>query len=377
VLGTPQDRRPPPHFSVLTSHAGMLVGASGSDVWYSGQDVTGEETWFNPIFQIPVPGDGDITAMWSADGALFVSKRRDIFVLSGDPPSDNGSSGGLGAPRRISGTIGAVGHVVCSTALGTFFQSERGIEIYTRSGSVEWIGEAIQDTVASYPICTSITVDPASSTVLVELAAARTSALVSGDGRTAVYDLTLKAWVSTDRRKSSAGVADTPSQSACMIYTGSAYRYAWLGANGVVYHEDTTDYLDADGSFVAKRAISASVKASGPHGHQHVNKALLLAKWHTSHDLNMSFAYDHSSTYKTTRLYTAAQLAALVAVYPNQHLEHTLHDDAGDCSAVRIKLQDVTPSSGTLGTGQGATWVTVGFELVPQQGAYGLPDEAR
>ncbi len=375
--GTAQDRRGPPGMSILTAYNGMLVGAYGSDVWYSGQDVSGEGTWFSPIFQVPIPGDGDITALWVLDGTLIAAKRRELYALSGEAPTDNGSSGGLGSPRRLSVDVGAISQISCSTTLGTFFQSERGIEILTRAGSVEWIGQGIQETASAYPICTAMTVEPVSNTVLVELAASSSGGIVTGAGRTAVYDLTLRLWVSTDRRASSASVADTPAQSACMVYTGSAYRYAWLGANGVLYYEDTSDYLEADGTFIAKRAVSAHVKAAGPQGHQHVNKALLLARYHTAHDVSMSFAYDYSGSYKTPRVYTAADLAALVAIVPNQQLEHSLHDDAADCEAVRIQLLDVTPSSGTLGTGRGATWVNLAFEVVPKQGAYSLPDEAR
>ncbi len=376
VIGTSQDKRPPPPFSCLVAYNGMLVGASGSDVWYSGQNVSGEGAWFNPIFQVPVPGDGDITAMWAMDGTLFVSKRREIYAITGEAPSDNGASGGLGTPRRLSVDVGCIeSRSPCVTTFGTFFQSDRGIEILTRAQSVEWIGEEIQDTQSSYPIVTSATVEPASCTVLIECAASESAGAVTGTGRTLVYDLSLRKWVSTDRRKSSTGTADTPSQSACMIWTGSAYRYAWLSALGVVHYENPGSYLDA-GTIVAKRAVSANVKAGGLQGFQHVNKTLLLAKYHTPHDLNMTFAYDYSSTYKTVRLYTAVQLLAISTTIPNMQLEHPMHDDAR-CEAVRVQLQDVTPSSGTLGTGQGATWIALAFEVVPQTGAYGLPDASR
>lgn len=377
VIGTSQDKRPPPGFSCIASYNGMLVGAVGSDVWYSGQNVSGEGIWFNPIFQIPIPGSGDITSLWVQDGSLFVAKRRELYAISGEAPSDNGSSGGLGQPRKLAVDVGCIeSRSPCTTTFGTFFQSERGIEILTRSQSVEWIGEPIQDTLASYPIVTSATVDPASCTVLIELAASEASGLVAGNGRTLVYDLSLKSWVSCDRRKTFAGVADAPSQAACMIYTGSAYKYAWMGASGAVYYERTASYLDADGTMVAKRAISANVKTGGLQGYQHVNKTLVLARYHTPHDLNLSFAYDYVGTYKTARLYTAAQLLTLTSAIPNMQLEHGMHDDAR-CEAVRVQLQDVTPSSGTLGTGQGATWIALAFEVVPQTGAYALPDASR
>ena len=228
IIGTSQDKRPPPFLSAIVSYNGMLVGASGSDVWYSGQDVSGEGTWFNPIFQTPVPGSGDITALWVQDGTLFAAKRREIYAIVGEPPSDNGMAGGLGTPRRLAVDVGCIeARSPCTTAIGTFFQSERGIELLSRAQSVDWIGGDVQDTANAYPVCTSITVDSASNAVLVELAAAEASGLVSGNGRTLVYDLALRQWVSVDRRNSRNGAADTPSQSACMIYTGTAWRYAW------------------------------------------------------------------------------------------------------------------------------------------------------
>ncbi len=375
VRGTSQDRRGPPGFSCLVSYNGMLVGSFGSDVWYSGQDVTGEATWSSPVFQVPVPGEGDITALWAMDGTLFAAKRREVYAMNGEPPADNGTSGGLGFPRRLAVDVGAISPFTCATAFGTFFRSDRGIEIMNRSQAVEWVGEGVQDTLADYPVVTAMTVDPVSCTVLIEVASATSSGLVTGNGRTLVYDLSLRSWQSTDRRTSSAGAADTPAQSGCMLYTGTAWRYGWLGANGVVYTE-STDHLDS-GYFINKRAVTGHVKVSGLQGFQHVNKVLLLGKKHTSHDVSLSFAYDYSDTYKTARLYTATQVDALTALIPNMQLEHGLHDDSR-CEAVRIQITDATPSTGeSVGTGQAGTWVALAFEAVPQQGAYLLPDEAK
>lgn len=378
VIGTAQDHRPPPGLAHLVEYNGMLVGAIGSDLWYSGQLVTGEGAWFNPIFQMPVPED--ITALAVQDGTLFAFTRRRVYALNGEPPSDNGASGGMGAPRRLAVDVGCIEQrSVCVTALGIFFQSERGIEILTRSQSVEWIGESVQDTVASFPYVMAATVDPASSCVLIECAGSVSGgqAQVASYGRTLVYDLSLRVWASTDRRTNTWSQSDVPAQSAAVIYTGSAYRYAWLGGTGNVYVEDRTTHLDPDSTWVTMRAVSPWIKASGLQGLQHVNRALLLAKNATHHDLNVYFAYDYSSTYKSARLYTATQLATLNAALPNQQIEHPLHDDAR-CEAIRIKIEDATPSTGqSVTTGQGATWIGLTFEVAPQQGAYKLPDESR
>lgn len=293
VLGTAQDRRPPPFFSCITSYNGMLVGASGSDVWYSGQPVTGEGAWFNPIFQVPVPGDGDITALWALDGALYVAKRRDIFVITGDAPSDNGSTGGLGLPSRLAVDLGCINsRSVCVTSLGAFFQSERGIELFTRARTMQWVGKSVENTVNAFPIVTSATVNTDTpGTVLIELAASESSGLVAGAGRTLVYDLIANDWISTDRRTSVASVVDAPSQSACVVYDGTNYRYAWLATDGSVHVENRDTHLDADGSFVVP--LIETGWFNGFQHEQRVWRGSILFQRYTAAGLKVEIAYDY------------------------------------------------------------------------------------
>lgn len=374
VLGTAQDKRPSPGLAQLVSYNGMLVGATGTDIWYSGQAVGGEGSWFNPIFQLPV--DSDVTALAAQDGVLFVFARRAIYALSGSPPSDNGASGGLGVPQLLASDVGCIDQrSVCVTALGIFFQSERGIEVLTRARVVEWVGEKIQDTLASYPIVTAATLDAAASIVYIELAAGESAGLVTGNGRTLVYDLSLKLWVSVDRRASSTGTADTPAQSAAMVYTGTAWRYGWVATDGKAYVENRASCLDS-ATWVTLKAETAWFKMAGVQGYHALNRVLLLAKYATDHNLAMSFAYDYSSTYKTARTFTRAEIATVTAGLPNEQLEHGLHVDS-EGQSMRIKLEDATPTGGTVGTGQGATWVALTIEGTPRQGAARLPSTSR
>lgn len=385
VLGTAQDRRPPPGLGVIASYNGMLVGAAGADLWFSGQPVSGEGTWFSPIFQVPF--DAEITGLAPQDGTLYVFTRRAVYAISGDPPSDNGY-GGLGVPQRLAVDVGCIDpRSVCVTGVGVFFQSERGIEVLTRARTVEWIGEGIQVTLAAYPVVTSATIDAASSLLYIELAAGESAGLVSGSGRTLVYDLALRQWDSIDRRTSAIGleeepgVADTPAQSACMIYTGTAYRYAWMQNDGRVYVENRSTHLDTT-YWVTMRAETGQIRIPrGPEGihvqsMQHMNKVLLLARRSTDHNLSMYAAYDNSTSYKTADTWNRAAIATLIASWPTQQLEYPLHVDS-EGQAVQLKIEDVTPTGGTVGTGQGATWMALTFEGSPRVGAALLPAIAR
>jgi len=303
-----------------------------------------------------------------------VFKRGDIYAVTGEAPSDNAVSGGLGLPRRLASDVGASSPATCTTTYGVFFQSDRGFEILTRNQTVDWVGENVQTTANAYALCTSMAVDPVPNVVMIEVAATSSAGLVSGGGRTLVYDLSLKTWVSTDRRQSSVGIDDVASQSACMLTQGTTQRYAWMSTTGVVHVETPGVSVEASGSMVKKRAVSAHVKGSGLVGAQFINRTQLLAKRLDPHDITMSFAYDYSASFINARTWTNAELAAFTI--PNQQLEHTMGADA-DCEAVSVQLQDVTPSSGAIVTGKSATWVALCFEVVPKGGAYLLPDTSR
>lgn len=375
VPGVAQDRRPPPGLGIIAEYNGMLVGAADADLWYSGQPITGEGTWFNPVFVVPFPEP--ITGLASQDGVLVVFTRRAVYAVSGGPPSDNGTTGLLGTPQRLSADVGCIEpRSVCVTALGTFFQSERGIEMLTRARTVEWIGEAVQATLASYPVVTAATFDGDSSCVLIEIAAGESSGVVTGNGRTLVYDVSLKKWQSVDRRANSAGTADSPAQSGAMVYTGSAYRYAWLGSDGRVYVENQASYVDPNSTWVTMRVETGWFKLAGLQSQQMLHTMLLMARYATDHNLNVSAAYDYSTTYKSANTYTRASLATLNASWPSQQIEHPLHVDA-EGQSMRLKIEDATPTGGTVGTGQGATWVALTVHGTPKEGAALLPSIAR
>lgn len=373
TAGAPFDRRAPPGLSCLVSYNEMLVGTDGQNVYWSGQPVDGEATWFNPDFQLPLPG---VTALATQDGTLFAFTQRAIYAVAGDAPADNGSSGGLGTPRRLAVDVGCIEpRSVAVTAKGIFFQSSRGIELLDRGGSVTWIGESVLQTLDAFPVCTAATVDQAEALVYFELAAAETANRVSGSGRALVYDLSRDKW-GVDRRKNQAGTADSPAQSAAVLYTGSAYRYAWLGTDGRVYVEDQTTHLDPGSAWVTKRAITGAYKLAGVQGYQMLERVRLLLKYATDHDLALYWASDYSGSYATPRTWTRAQIATITASLPNEQVEHPLDDNVAG-QAITFKLEDATPTGGSVGTGEGATWLAVSVMGTTRDGFYPLPDACR
>jgi hypothetical protein len=361
-VGEKFNRLAPPGLSHIVSCNGVLVGARGSSLHHSGQPVDGEETWFSPNFQTPVEGDGEVTALGAQDGAISAFKRRAVYVVPVEPPADNGSSGGFGYPRRLAVDVGAVdGRAVVVTSLGTFFQSERGVEFLSRAQSVEWIGEKVQDTTTSYPICSAATLDPIANVVYFELAASETAGLVGGNGRSLVFDLTLKAWVSTDRRPSYAGVADTPAQSAAIVWDGSAYRYAWLETGGRVRPE-TSNYYDAGSAnaFIVPRVEYPAVKM-GLQQRMRVWRGVWLVERLSAAGFKVEHLYDWETAYSSAndKTWTEAQTAS------KRQLHWTLK--TGERQSVRFRVSATAPA--TLGTGRAFALVGFSLDVAPKQGS--------
>jgi hypothetical protein len=362
VDGGAQDRRAPPGFQCMASYNGMLVGAAGGDVYWSSQTVSGEAVWFNPAFSQPV-------AQWllslePMDGTLFAFDRTGIYAMAGEPPADNGSGGGLGPPQRLATDVGASQAFTCVTSLGIFFVSDRGIELFTRARSVEYIGEKVQDTFASFPYVTAMTFDPSSSSVIIELASSVSSGAAAGTGRTLVYDTRRGIWQSVDRRKNSSGTADTPAQDGCVVWNGSAWRYAWLGTEGRLYVEDQATHLDPGSAWVQQYARASWVHVSGLQGHQIIDRVLLLADQSTDHDITMGVAHDYDDSTFIDKDWDSDALDALTTMW----LDRDVTQDQGQ--AIMVELTDATPTgdANTVGTGKGGTWVALTFSGEPRSG---------
>jgi hypothetical protein len=121
------------------------------------------------------------------------------------------------------------------------------------------------------------------------------------------------------------------------------------------------------------RAESGWFKMSGVQGRQALNQVLVLAKKSTDHDLSLHLAYDYSDSYKTAQTWTDTALDSVNAAWPRQQVAHLLHDDA-EGQALRIKLEDATPTGSSAGVGQGATWIALTIEGAAREGAARLPE---
>jgi hypothetical protein len=353
TAGESLDRRAPPGLPVISSFNGMLVGARGSSVFSSGQQIYGEATWFSPLFEQPLPGSGDIIALPSQDGTLFAMRETEIYALAGEPPSDNGTSGGIGAPRKLSSDVGCINpDSVVVTSLGIFFQSLRGIELLSRAQAVEPIGDPVSPELATYPIVTAAVLDDENGLVRISLTDA-----TGTNGVDLVFDLLLKVWVSVDTKRGS--IATQRTVAACMVNVGSIRRYAWLGSDGTVYVEQTTGdvapWLD-NGTFVTPTFTTGQFNF-GPQQEQHVYEMQLLCERYSAAGLQINIIPDYNPAAPVTVTLTEA------ATLGKRQLTF-----GPDLKGMSFALQFTATAPAVLGTGRGFSFVAISSDMAPVQG---------
>ncbi len=141
TAGASQPRQSPTGLRTFVRHGDRLVGIADdrATIWYSAPLVSGEARWFSDVFTIP------IDALASQDGAIVAYSETEIYVVRGDGPPENGGNGTeFSPPQRITSDSGCIEpRSIVTTSAGTFFQSSRGLDLLTRSLSVEWAGAAV------------------------------------------------------------------------------------------------------------------------------------------------------------------------------------------------------------------------------------------
>jgi hypothetical protein len=165
---------------------------------------------------------GDIEGIVVMGDSIIEWTRREIWEVSGSGPGRNGV-GEFFAARRVSNAGGLIAdgwRSLCETDNGIFFQREETqLCILTKSGSVEWVGEVIEDYLADYPVVTASVYIPSKHTVAFAIQNA-----AGDDGGMLRFDLQHDAWF----------FDDVGATEAMAEYQG---RIAYVQA-GIVYLQD-------------------------------------------------------------------------------------------------------------------------------------------
>lgn len=368
--GTSQARQCPPASVYACAHQDRLwlIADDGVTHWFSAPRVQGEAAWFNNLFTIPIEEGGRSTAMASFDNRLLVFKAGEIFVIDGAGPPENGGSGSeFAPPYKLPFGTGCInpGSVIATNG-GVFFRSSTGIEMLDRRLQVSFVGEAVKDTLAAYPVVTSAA-SMADDRVIFTCRQADTMGSV-GEGVILVYHTRLGAWsvdvVEAADGSSAAGFKDCTTQDL----DGEARTWL-LDASGGLYVQRASD--DADRYKDSVEAVRLGLQTNWIRAtesladRQRVWNNEVSLRMHSNASLNAAWAYDYVNTFDTdVRMSESVLGASGIAVVKFQ-------PDTPQNMAVKVRLTE-TANVANVGVGdsEGFEVLGVSLEIAPKAGAY-------
>lgn len=348
----------PPSSGGLIAHAGCLwsIGDDGT-IWYTKARVDGEAMAFCDEFTLQWDETQPPTALRALDQNVVVFSRSRLYLVQGQTPSDSGVGGSLTGPTRLASDYGCSdGRSLVTIPGGIVFQTPSSIALLDRGLNVHpEFGWGIQDAIVTNPTITSAVVHPTGGYILLSAYAGSTT------GARFYYDYISTQW-GIDYLTGTVRATAAPISMA--VVNGALY---WADADGHIYQESTSSYLDAGSSWVTLLVETPEIKLSGLQGYQRVWKAGVLGKYYTGHDLTLKFATDYSANYAQTKTFAAATIAAWEAAGKPEQAQVRVVRQL--CESIRVVVQDATPSSGSVGTGRGLSLASVELEVgvMPRQ----------
>ena len=362
--GTALSKFCPPSATCMVVHRNRLwfVGDDGITVWYSGQFIDGEQPWFSDLFTFQVPKGGNITALESMDGVLYIFKRDFIFSVTGEGPVDNGAGNDLSTPEEMDIEVGCIDpRSIVVVPSGVLFQSPRGIYILSRSRTIGYMGQNVETTLESFPTILSADISDATGCILIEVATNNTTS----SGTNIVYDYVHEAWM-TDSKTSAPSTGANVSCGEVIAGT-----YYWSTREGLVFKESTA-YTD-DGRWISGSLKTAWVRMAGLQGFQRIRRVNMLlsdVSSYLSFGVNISAYKDYSSSTFQTWTWTDAEISALSG--QRKQLQLSLNTQKLESLSIAMSDQppvDVDPS------GEGPIWLGMTFEVGVKAGMNKLPAE--
>lgn len=338
-----------------------LLAGDRRSWWFSKafQDDLGTAPGFHPTFRITF-SEAQTAGIGMDDKAVFFSSTS-ISYMQGLGPAPNGANSDFGAPTKIQTDVGCTNaRSVVSTPDGIMFLSSRGIYLLSRALEVTWIGRPVKDTLASYPNVTSAVLVPGANQVRFTC-----NNSAGTNGIVIVYDYVEKQWATWSIQVGGPfGLASAPLYDACI------WRGQWVAATiGTVIFEDATTYLD-NGVWVTMTVETAWISANGPLLFQSVRTAQFHGKSYTDHNLTIQIGFDSETAYTETKPFPAQGPITTPGDFEDP--EVTV-GPRRKCNHIRFKLQDASPTTGTIGTGRGPYFEMFGIEVGMKRGFGNTP----
>ena len=286
-------------------------------------------------------------ALASLDEKLLVFGEDDIDIVHGDGPNANGDDNSWQI-QRLQTDVGCTNpRSVVVTPMGVLFECRTQLYLVDRGLTVTRIGTAIEDTLASYPEITSAVLVADESEVRF------TCRDVAGTaGVVIVWDYLNKFWCV--RRYADGATSNVPFVDAALIDG----VYTMLRSTGRVIYENANTHLDPGDVFVQRDVQLAPVSPAGPNAWCRYRRWQVLGTNVSDHDLKLSVASNYATSWAQDNTFAAQTAPTTVGPIQQARITPALQK----ATAQRLRMQDLTPSSGSVGEGAGPIWEAVTLE---------------
>jgi hypothetical protein len=240
--------------------------------------------------------DADVTGVAAQDGQWYVFSRNAVFAFGGEGPDDSGQ-GTFTEPVKLPSAVGCLsGRSICQTPLGIFFQGEAGIYLLPRGGGTPtWIGQRIQDEIASFPIVTATYFDQAAGVAY--MAACNTAASA---GILLGYDVNQNEWFKDNVQ--STVISNIAKFNGQLLLNGNITQVTGAWKDNFTGSQDIV---------VAPVVTTGDIRPFGVLGAGRTRKAVILGELRSASNSTMlvEVSTDSGTTYTTIGTFTMAGTA--------------------------------------------------------------------
>ena len=291
---------------------------------------------FNEAFGYLVRSGRRITGMSELDDKLVVFTEEEIFALAGRGPDDSGANNDFSGLQEVSNDGGCIeARSVVAFPGGVMFQSKAGVYALTRNLSLEFLGRAVEDKLAEYPIITAATLVSKVNEVRF-VASNGTRAIIL------VFNYKWGAWSWWEPRDAVGGQMSIVSAA---VHNNEYYVVSRSGnifvLDAALHKDDTTEYIPLE-------VETSWLQSAGQSGWQRIWNITALCDRKDAHDLTMTVYNDFDSSPSQTVTWSDATIAAFPELPREQVKTHVLRQK---CQAVKVKIADADPGVATTGAG--------------------------
>jgi hypothetical protein len=337
----------PPCFVDMCVYKNRVIGVGddGITLWVSTDKRITEQVRFNEAMNVQIADGGRIYAIAAEQDRFICFKENDIYVVYGEGADERAVGASFNLPIPLAQNLGCTRpESVIATPVGTFFQGGPGI-MRIVGPNVDFIGNAVRDTFPGN--VTAVAHSPEQQKVFFGCCDDDLTEFMI-----LVYDYRFNRWTKWTYTHPSALTGENLKIIGMAVYDNRLH--CALGDRTYIIRQkllsSASSHLDYTNTWVTMEVEFAPIKTSGPQGFQHVKKVMVIGEQGSRHNLSVSFANDYDSSYYQTVNWSAAVIDTWTTLPLEQF---SAKPGRPRCEAIKVKINDATPSTGAQGTGQG------------------------